>query len=68
MPSASDLKPKQEIRHPYSGQSVTVKEVRAVKGGRLRVYFRGYGVWGSFTVKPDHHIELAPERSQRGNT
>jgi hypothetical protein len=58
MPSASDLKPKQEIRHPYSGQSVTVKEVRAVKGGRLRVYFR----------KPDHHIELAPERSQRGNT
>jgi hypothetical protein len=56
MPSASDLKPKQEIKHPYSGQSVTVKEVRAVKGERVRVFFRGFGIHGSFTVPADMEL------------
>lgn len=68
MPSVAELLPKQGISHPTTGQSVVVDRVKEVKGGRLRVFFKGYGVSGSFILPPEAHIELAPERSQRDNT
>jgi hypothetical protein len=64
MPSASELKPKDVILHPYTGQGVTVDRVRPVKSG-VRIYFKSYGITGSIILKPDAHIELAPERRQR---
>lgn len=67
MPSASELLPKQGINHPYTGQSVVVDRIKVIKGG-VRVYFKGYGVSGWFTLPPETNIELAPERSQRDST
>lgn len=67
MPSASEVTPKTVVVHPTTGQDVTVDKVRAVKGGRVRVFFKGFGIKGSITLAPDTPLQIAPERRQRDN-